>query len=159
MKREDLTKLGLTDDATIDAIMAAHGKDIEKFKTAAETAQAEATGLKTQLTEAGAAIEGFKKLDIEGVKKSADEWKAKAETTAVEAQKQLASLKFEQALDGSLASAKAKNPRAVKALLDPAALKYNETDGSIVGLKEQLENTSLLTGKRFPHDLLILVHG
>jgi hypothetical protein len=48
-------------------------------------------------------------------------------------------LKFDHALDGALSGAKAKNPKAVKALLSSDALKYNEADGSIVGLNEQLE--------------------
>ena len=38
MKREDLKAMGLTDEQ-IDKVMAENGKDIEKQKTAAETAK------------------------------------------------------------------------------------------------------------------------
>lgn len=40
MKREFLKELGLTDEQ-IDKIMAENGKDIEKYKTLAETKEAE----------------------------------------------------------------------------------------------------------------------
>ena len=63
MKREDLKKLGI-EDSLVDSIMALHGSDIEKHKTDLATAQTELGSLKTQLTEAGATIEGFKKLDM-----------------------------------------------------------------------------------------------
>jgi predicted nucleic acid-binding Zn-ribbon protein len=138
MKKEDLIKLGLTDEAVIEQIIILHGKDIEKHKTGLSTAQAESDGLKKQLTDANAAIEGFKKLDVEGIKKAADEWKTKAEQAQTEANKQIAGLKFDHALDGALSGAKAKNGKAVKALLDAELLKLAD-DGSISGLKEQLE--------------------
>lgn len=64
MKREFLKELGLTDEQ-IDFIMAENGKDVEAVKA------------KTTTAEAGKQIEAFKGMDIEGVKKSADEWKAK----------------------------------------------------------------------------------
>jgi len=151
MKREDLIKLGVAEDV-VDKIMAAHGKDIEDHKSKLATAQTELDGLKTQLKDAGEAIEGFKKLDIDGVKKSADEWKAKAEQAEKDAQAQIQTLKFEHALDGALAGAKAKNAKAVKALLQADALKLNEADGSILGLKEQLEKIKSEADYLFEND-------
>lgn len=139
MKKEDLTKLGLTDEALIEQVIILHGKDIESHKTKITTAQAEAESLKKQLGDANAQIESFKGMDIEGVKKSADEWKTKAEQAQAEAIKQVNALKFEHALDGALSGAKAKNGKAVKALLDLNNLKLNETDGSIIGLEDQLK--------------------
>lgn len=137
MKREDLKKMGLTDEQ-IDLVMAENGKDIEKHKAAAEASKTEIDGLRGQLAEAAKAIEGFKGMDIEGVKKSADEWKAKAEQAQRDAETQVASLKFEHALDQALVGAKARNAKAVRALLSTDGLKLQE-DGTILGLKEQLE--------------------
>ena len=136
MKREDLTKLGLTDEQT-DAIMKAHGQDIESHKSKLTTLQAEADALKAQVAEAGTAIEGFKKLDVDGIKAAADEWKLKAEKAQADAQSQVASLKYDYALESALTGAKAKNIKAVKALLDGSILKLSE-DGKIAGLDEQL---------------------
>jgi predicted nucleic acid-binding Zn-ribbon protein len=141
MKREDLKKLlpeGTADDV-IDKIMAMHGQDIEGHKTKLSTAETEAAALKKQLTDANTTIEGFKKLDVDAIKAAADEWKAKAEAAQTEAAAQVSALKFEHALESALTGAKARNAKAVKALLDAGALKLNEADGSIIGLKEQLE--------------------
>ena len=138
MKREDLEKLGLSKEQ-IDAVMAENGKDVEAQKAKITTAQADVEALKKQVEGANKQIEDFKKLDVEGVKKAADEYKAKFETSQAESAKQLTQLKFDHALEGALTGAKAKNPKAVKALLDSNNLKLNEADGSILGLKEQLE--------------------
>jgi hypothetical protein len=137
MKREDLKGLNLSDEA-IDSIMALHGKDIESHKVKVSTLQAESDALKTQVTEANTTIEGFKKLDVDGIKAAADDWKAKAEQATKDAAEQLQALKFDHALEGALTGAKAKNLKAVKALLSNDGLKLND-DGSIVGLNEQLE--------------------
>ena len=137
MKREDLKAQGLTDEQ-IDFVMTSNGKDIEKHKADLTTLTTENATLKTQLTEAGTAIESFKAMKPDELKAAADEWKSKAEQAQADAQKQVASLKFDYALDGALVGAKAKNAKAVKALLDASVLKMND-DGSILGLKEQLE--------------------
>ena len=137
MKKEDLLKLGI-DEKTVFQIFAIHGKDLEKMKTSVSQITTERDALKTQLTEAGATIEGFKKLKPEELQAAADDYKAKWEQAQTESAAQLASLKFDHALDSALTSAKAKNPKAVQALLSKDVLKLNE-DGTILGLKEQLE--------------------
>lgn len=138
MKREDLKALGLEDTA-IDSIMALHGKDIEAHKASVTTLQTELDTAKAQLTEAGTTIESFKAMKPDELKAAADDYKAKFEKATQDAAAQLASLKFDHALESALSGAKAKNPKAVQALLSKDALKYNEADGSIVGLNEQLE--------------------
>lgn len=139
MNKEDLKKLGLTDEAQMDQIIVLHGKDIEKHKTAAETVKTEADTVKAQLAEANKQIDGFKALKVEDIQKAADDYKAKYEQAQKDASAQVSALKYDTALKDALKEAKAKNPIAVQALLSKDALKYNETDGSIVGLKEQLE--------------------
>lgn len=154
MKTKDLEKLGLTAenlekgglDADLpDKIFALHGKATESLKEKITSLEGERDGLKDQLKTAGEAIEEFKKLDPEGIKKAADDWKTKAEQAqeaakkaAKDADDKVAALNFDHALEGALAEAKAKNPKAVKALLKTVDLKLTE-DGSIAGLKEQLE--------------------
>jgi hypothetical protein len=136
MKREDLKALEL-EDGVIDQIMKLHGQDIEAHKTKLTEAEKQAEALQGQLTEANKAIEGFKDLDVDSIKKTADDWKAKAEQAQTEAQAEIEKLKFDHALEGALSGAKAKNPKAVKALLDMEALKFN--DGKIIGLEDQLK--------------------
>lgn len=65
-----LEGLGITDEETINKIVAEYGNDIKTEKDAAET-------LRTQLSEANTQIESFKGMDIDAVKKSAADWEAK----------------------------------------------------------------------------------
>ena len=161
MNKKDLTDLGIAEDVA-EKIIVLHGKDIEKHKSMIQSSTTEIEGLKTQLTEASKQIEAFKGMDIEGVKKAADDWKTKAETAEADAKKQVAALKFEHALDGALSGEKAKNAKAVRALLNMDALKLNDADGSIIGLKEQIEkikseNDYLFEGEK--QDPKIVVGG
>lgn len=137
MNKKDLIDLGIAEDVA-DKVVILHGKGIESHKGTIATMQTELDGLKTQLTEAGATIEGFKKMDVDGIKAAADDYKAKFEQAQTESASQLANLKFDHALESALTGAKAKNAKAVQALLSRDALKLND-DGSILGLKEQLE--------------------
>ncbi len=148
MKREDLKKLGLTDDALekaglkadlIDDIMALHGKSIEKQKTDFETATTAAESLQKQLDEANKQIESFKALKPEELQKAVEDWKTKAENAQKDAEKRIAEMKFSHALDGALVGAKAKNPTAVKALLKTDELKLAEDGSTIIGFDEQVE--------------------
>jgi hypothetical protein len=137
MNKKDLIELGISEELA-EKVIISHGKDIESIKAKSAALQAEADGLKGQLADASAQIEGFKGMDVEGVKKAADEWKAKAEAAEKNAVAQLSALKFDHALESALTGAKVKNSKAVQALLSRDVLKLNE-DGSILGLKEQLE--------------------
>jgi len=137
MKREELEKLGLEKEA-IDQIMAMAGKDLEAHKVKLSTAEQEIASVRTQYDEATKQIESFKSMDIEGVRKSADEWKTKAEQAAKDAQAQIAQMRFDHALDGALISAKAKNVKAVRALLSTADMKLTDS-GDILGLDDQLK--------------------
>ena len=97
----------------------------------------ELEGVKGQLSEANQQIAGFKELDIEGVKQKAAQWEEKYNQAAKDSAEKIEQLKFGFALDKKLAQAQARNPKAVKALLDRDALKYDK--GKIIGLEEQLE--------------------
>ena len=143
MKTDFLKGLGLSQEV-IDKIMSENGKDIaaEQKKTSKaeqerDSYKTQTDGLQTQLDEANKQIDGFKDLDVEGIKKAADDWKEKAEKAKADADAQIESMKFDYALSEVLTGAKAKNTKAVKALLDMDGLKYN--DGKIVGLDEQIE--------------------
>ncbi|HSH26574.1 MAG TPA: phage scaffolding protein [Wenzhouxiangella sp.] len=137
MKRDELKELGLEDDV-INKIMALHGKSTEALKTTAEAAETKAANLEKQLDDANSAIEGFKKLDVDGIKAAADDYKAKYEQAQKDAAEQVAQLKFEHALDAALETAKARNPQTVRALLKVDDLKLAD-DGRIIGLDDQIK--------------------
>lgn len=136
MEREYLEGLKLDNDI-IDKIMAEHGKDIDGLKQQVGTLEAEKESLAGQLGEANRQIEDFKGMDVEGIKKAADDWKTKAEAAEAKAKADVEKLQFDHALNAALSGAKARDARAVTALLDMEGLKLN--NGEIVGLKDQLE--------------------
>lgn len=136
MKREFLKDLGLTDEQ-IEKVMAEHGKGIEKFKEDLDAANTQIETLKEQLKTANETIEEFKGMDIEAIKQAAEDYKAKYEKATQEAEEKLNKIKFDYALEKALTGAKARNIKAVKALLDMEGLKL--TEDKILGLDEQLE--------------------
>ena len=111
----------------------------ESYREAQELMElnTELEGVKGQLSQANEQIAGFKELDIEGVKQKAAEWEQKYNQAAEDSAREIEQLKFDFALDRELTKAQARNPKAVKALLDRDALKYDK--GKIIGLEEQLE--------------------
>lgn len=141
MKTEFLKSLNLSQEV-IDKIMAENGKDIaveqkkaEKVIQERDSYKLKAESLETQVNDANTEIQKFKDMDIDGIKKAADDWKETAEKAKADADKQISQMKFDYALSAALTGAKAKNAKAVKALLDMDGLKFN--DGKIVGLDEQ----------------------
>ncbi len=72
-----LESIGITDEETVKKITAEYNADIKVEKDAASAVQ-------TQLSEANKQIESFKEMDIEGIKKSADDWKQKYEASEAE---------------------------------------------------------------------------
>ena len=144
MKTEFLKSLNLSQEV-IDKIMAENGKDIaveqkkaEKVIRERDSYKLKAESLETQVNDANTEIQKFKDMDIDGIKKAADDWKETAEKAKADADKQISQMKFDYALSAALTGAKAKNAKAVKALLDMDGLKFNDNDGKIVGLDEQL---------------------
>lgn len=142
MKTEFLKSLNLSQEV-IDKITAENGKDIaveqkkaEKVIQERDSYKLKAESLETQVNDANTEIQKFKDMDIDGIKKAADDWKETAEKAKADADKQISQMKFDYALSAALTGAKAKNAKAVKALLDMDGLKFN--DGKIVGLDEQL---------------------
>lgn len=116
MKREDLEKQGLTKEQ-IDYVMAEHGQDIEAQKAKTVQAEAAAKTSAEQLAEANKQIDAFKGMDIDGVKKTAEEYKKKFEDSQVEHSAKLAELEFNRQYDTALSSAKPKYANEIKAKL------------------------------------------
>jgi hypothetical protein len=134
MTREFLKSLGIEDKAVIDSIMDENGKDINTEKSK----YGDYDSLKASIAEANKQIENFKSMDIDGIKKAADDYKQKFEISQAESKKQLEEMQFNHALENALSGAKARNIKAVKALLETENIKLNK-DGSLTGLTEQLD--------------------
>lgn len=123
MKREDITALGISDEAAVNKIMELHGADIEKQKNTITTLTAERDGLKTQLGEANGKLSGYD-----------PEWKNKADAAQQAADGKVAALQYEFAAGTAVNGMKFTSESAKKAFLgDLIAKKLPLQDGKLLG--------------------------
>lgn len=137
MNREFLKELGFEKDV-IDKVMVEHGKAVQEVKTNLATVEQELSGVNEQLTQRDADIAEIKKgagNNAELTQQLADlEAKYKGENETL--MSSLTQTKLDHAVELALMGAEAKNPKAVKALLDMELVKT--TDKGLNGLEEQL---------------------
>ena len=140
MEREFLKGLGLEKDA-IDKIMAENGKDIELEKGKLKDIQSQLVTANNTIKERDKQLETLKNSPDnpetlkQQIQQLQDDNKAKDEAH----QKEIKELKVNSALEKALTNAKAKNAKAVQALLDLGDdVELNE-DGTIKGLDEKIK--------------------
>ena len=152
MKREFLQNFKVGDQdlpkEIVDAIMEENGHDIETAKKPF----ADYESIKEQLTAANKQIEQFKGMDIDGVRKAAEEWKAKAEQAEKDAAQRIADMEFDNVLKDAITAAKGKNAKAISALLDVSALKQskNQADDIKAALEALQKDNAYLFGDDSP---------
>lgn len=141
MKTEFLQNLKVNDQPlpkeVIDAIMAENGRDIE----AAKKPFADYDTIKQQLDDARTTIKGFEDQDIEGVRRSAQDWEKKYNDAIAAHQQELADRDFRQLLEAAITGSKGKNVKAITALLDVDTLKASKNQeadikAALEGLKK-----------------------
>ena len=107
-------------------------------KTDFDTKNTACKEFEKQIAERDKQLEELKKVDSAGLQAEITKLQSENKTAKDTYEKQLNDMKFGHALDSALTGAKAKNSKAVKALLESDKLKLNE-DGSIIGLDEQIK--------------------
>lgn len=141
MKKEDLVKLGL-DEELAKKVADASAEELKGFipKTRFDEVNTEKKNLETAKVTLEGQLETLKNStgDIETLKEQIEtlqqENKTKDETHAAEVKQ----LKIDSAVDKALTDARAKNSKAVKALLDLGEAEIGE-DGTIKGLAEKIK--------------------
>lgn len=76
--------------------------------------------------DANKALAEYKDTDIDGLRKSAEEWQAKAEQAEKDADARVAAVQFDAKLDSAIAAAHGRSGKAIRALLDLDALRGSE---------------------------------
>ena len=148
MTRKQLEDLGLTKEQ-VDSVMKINGDDIENAKGTASTEiknlQTEVEGLKTQVSDRDKQLETLKTSagDNAELKKQIEDLQTENATAKANHESELNQLKINFAVEKALTGAKAKNIKAVKALLELEDAKLDK-DGNVKGLAEQIEK--LITG-------------
>ena len=129
--------------------MKINGDDIENAKGTAATEiknlQTEVEGLKTQVSDRDKQLETLKTSagDNAELKKQIEDLQTENATAKANHESELNQLKINFAVEKALTGAKAKNIKAVKALLELEDAKLDK-DGNVKGLAEQIEK--LTTG-------------
>lgn len=136
MKREFLKGLGL-EDTLIDQIMDENGKDINKANEKVKNLEAEVTNTKELLTNANKEIDSYKSMDIEAIKKSAEDYKTKFETAEKEHQAKLSQIEYDNKLDKYVGTLNLKNDIYKNAVISKIKEKELKFDGdTLLGAEE-----------------------
>lgn len=144
MKREFLKGLGL-EDTVIDQIMDENGKDINKANEKVKTLEAEVNNTKELLTNANKEIDSYKSMDIEAIKKSAEDYKTKYETVENDYKAKIAEMELNNKLEKYVDGLNLKNDIYKKEVISRIKEKELKFDGDtllggeelVKGFKEQ----------------------
>lgn len=153
MTRKQLEDLGISKEQA-DSIMKMNGDDIENAKAAsaaeAKSMQTENSNLKKQVADRDKQLETLKASagDNETLKKQIADLQDENAKTRKSHESEMNQLKVDFAVEKALAGAKAKNIKAVKALLDLADAELDK-EGNVKGLQEQIDKLSAADDTKF----------
>lgn len=137
MKREFLKGLGL-EDTVIDQIMDENGKDINKANEKVKTLEAEVNNTKELLTNANKEIDSYKSMDIEAIKKSAEDYKTKYETAENDYKAKIAEMELNNKLEKYVDGLNLKNDIYKNAVISQIKEKELKFDGDTLLGGEEL---------------------
>lgn len=163
MKRDFLKSLGIEDKETIDKILDENSVDIGRAKGELDDLKSQVTNLQKQLEsktnefdtlkektkDYDSFTEKINQLELEKSKVTTENAQLK-----VDLDTKVSELLKNHAIENGVRDAKAKNVKAVMALLDVDKITY--TDGKLDGLQSQLdnlisdENSSFMFGEKTP---------
>lgn len=135
MNKEQLLALGLTDEQA-DKVVAGYGQMVPKARL--DDKIQDLKELQDTLADRDKQLEELKQVDAQSLQAKITELQSANETLKTEYETKLTQREFDYVLENALRDAKAKNAKAVKALLDTSIVKV--VDGKLVGLDEQLKS-------------------
>ena len=140
MTRDFLKSLGIEDKDLIDKILDQNSADIGKAKGEVEQYKTQIEDLKGQITERDNQLGDLKKSvkDNEGLVNKITKLEEVNATTKSEYEAKILQIQKTHAIESGVRDAKAKNVKAVMALLDMAKITYSED--TLEGLTEQLDS-------------------
>lgn len=154
MKKDELIKMGLTDEAA-EKVAAASAEELKGFipKARFDEVNTAKNHAEEQVKERDKQIEGLKAAsgDAESLKKQIETLQAANKQKDSEHAAEIKKLKVDAAVDAALTSAKAKNLKAARALLDLDKAELSD-DGTVKGLAEQIEKLKAGDDTKFMFD-------
>lgn len=141
MKREELATIGLNEDQAT-AVINLYSEALKGYvpKARLDEVIAERNGLKDQVAERDKQIDTLKSNagDNQALKDQIAELQTQNTNAAKEYEANIAQLRLDNAVELAITGAKAKNSKAVRALLDLTKSKVGE-DGKVEGLDAQIK--------------------
>ena len=120
MKREEVrAKLAGITDEQLDWIMSENGRDINAEKEKAKTLQTDLDNARQQLKTAQDGLKAFDGVDVADLK-------GQITTLQTKLTEQADAFAFDTALDGAIRDAKGRDVKAIRGMLDVAALKASK---------------------------------
>lgn len=156
MTRKQLEDLGLSKEQ-VDSVIKINGDDIENARSASaaevNNLRAEISGLKTQVADRDKQLETLKASagDNDALTKQIADLQAENTKVKETHESEMNQLKVDFAVEKALTGAKAKNIRAVKALLDLTDAKLDK-EGNVKGLQEQIDKLTTADDTKFLFD-------
>lgn len=153
MKRDFLKNLGIEDKEIIDQILDENSADIGRAKSGNDELKSQITQLQTQLKDKTAEFDTLKEStkDYESLKTQVTELQTDKTNLQKELDTKVSEIQKTHAIESGVRDAKAKNIKAVMALLDMEKITYE--NGELSGISEQLDalknsdDTSFLFGE------------
>lgn len=147
MKREFLQNFKVGDQPlpkeVIDAILDEHSRSIGTLKAEKENPE-------TQLQTAKDGLKAFEGVDVKDLQGQITKLQQDLADKDAAHQTELANMAFDRALEGAITTAKGRNPKAIKALLDVEALKASKNQEA--DIKTALEGLQKDSGYLFDTD-------
>lgn len=156
MTRKQLEDLGLSKEQ-VDSVIKINGDGIENARSASaaevNNLRAEISGLKTQVADRDKQLETLKASagDNDALTKQIADLQAENTKVKETHESEMNQLKVDFAVEKALTGAKAKNIKAVKALLDLSDAKLDK-EGNVKGLQEQIDKLTTADDTKFLFD-------
>lgn len=152
MKTEFLKGLGLTDEQ-ISAVMAENGKDIGKEQDKTQKAITERDAYKQQAEDAQKEIQGYKNMDIEGIKTAAANWETKYNEDIKKLQDQIAQQEYDRELEKFVDKYQFTSELAKKAvIMEIKAQGFKLNDGKLLGAEDFMKQLKEANPTAFTED-------
>lgn len=157
MTKKELEDLGLSKEQ-VEAVLKINNTDMEDAKATSsaelKNLQTEVSGLKTQVADRDKQLETLKATagDNEALKTQIADLQAENTKTKATHEAEMNQLKIDFSVEKALTGAKAKNIKAVKALLELGDAKLDK-DGTVKGLQEQIDKLVADEGTKFLFDI------
>lgn len=155
MTKEELIALGVKDEVATK-IAAAQKKELEGYveKGKYDLLETQNKNLNYQVKDHAKQLEMLKSKtgDSEAMKKQIADLQAANKLAKQEYANSIKTMRINHAIDTALAGAKAKNIKAVRALLDVGSLEYDEEKDKVLGLTKQINKLTESDDTKFLFD-------